>query len=305
MANGNPGSGRNQPGSGNSARKAREKARAERETAQAAAKRRRTVTTIVVVVVVVAIVAALGGLVAWQRNKSDPNAAAPRNVVPAYTATASPAATAGGSATPSPSATASGDVGQSTTNPDRPRQSTSTAPGMGWGVGAGKSTAPVTLELLEDFSCAHCADLETTLGAQVKSAVAAGSIKVIYYPLTLSGFGRPTELAANAFACAADQGKAQEYYGALYANYDRAAQQWTNPMLTDIGKSVGLTNSDFGRCVRGDTFNAWVKSIDDTGDSRGVTGTPTAYVNGKLVPADQMSGDGIMQAVAGAALAAK
>jgi len=300
MANGTPGSGRNQSGSGNSARKAREKARVEREAALAAAKRRRTVTTVVVAVVVVAIVAALGGLVAWQRNKSNPDAAAPRNVVAAYSATASPAATASGSATPSPSTTA---VGKSTTDPNSPRQSTSTAAGMGWGVGAGKAAAPVTLELFEDFSCPHCADLETTLGAQVKAAVAEGSIKLIYYPLTLSGFGRPTELAANAFACAADEGKAEEYHDALYANYDTAAQQWTNSMLADIGKSVGLTSSDFGRCVRGDTFNEWVKSIDDTGDSRGVTGTPTAYVNGKLVPAESMTGDGIMQVVAGAALA--
>lgn len=302
MANGNPGSGRNQPGSGNSARKAREKARADREATQAAAKRRRTVTTIVIAVVVVAVVAALGGLVAWQRNKSNPNAAAPRNVVPSFSATASPAATASGSATPSPSASA---VGQSTTNPDLPRQSTSTAPGMGWGVGVGKSTAPVTLELFEDFSCPHCAELETTLGAKVTAAVADGSLKVIYYPMTLSGFGRPTELAANAFACAADQGKAEQFHNALYANFDAAAQQWTNSMLTDIGKSVGLTDSEFGRCVRGDTFNEWVKSIDDTGDSRGVTGTPTAYVNGKLVPAASMSGDGIMQVAAAAAVSAK
>ncbi len=303
MANGNPGSGRNPSGAGNSARKAREKARADREAAQSAAKRRRTVTTIVVAVVVVAVVAALGGLVAYQRNKSNPNAAAPRNVVPSYTATATPAATASGSATPSPSVSAG--VGLSTTDPNLPHQATSTAAGMGWGVGAGKTTAPVTLELFEDFSCPHCADLETTLGAQVKSAVAAGSIKVTYYPLTLSGFGRPTELAANAFACAADEGKAEAYHDALYANYDTAAQQWTNSMLTDIGKSVGLTSSDFGRCVRGDTFNEWVKSIDDTGDARGVTGTPTAYVNGKLVPAASMTGDGIMQAVAAAALSAK
>jgi len=302
MVNGNPGSGRAQSGSGNSARKARDKARADREAALAAAKRRRTVTTVVVAVVVVAIVAALGALVAWQRNKSDPTAAAARNVVPAYTATASPAATASGTATPSPAAST---VGQSTTDPDLPHQAKSTAAGMGWGVGTGKAAAPVTLELFEDFSCPHCADLETTLGAQLKTAVAEGTVKITYYPLTLAGFGRPTELAANAFACAADQGKAEEYHDALYANYDTAAQQWTNSMLTDIGKSVGLTNSDFGRCVRADTFNEWVKSIDDTGDDRGVTGTPTAYINGKLVAAESMSGDGLMQAIAGAALAAK
>ncbi len=304
MANGNPHSSRNGSGTSNSARKARDKARAEREAAIAAAKRRRTITTIVIGVVVVAIVAGLGGLVAWQRNKSDPNAAAPRNVVPAFSATASPTPAASGKATATPSASAS-TVGQSQNDSGLPRQSKSTAPGMGWGAGVGKSTAPVTLELFEDFSCPHCAELETTLGSQVKQAVAEGSLKVTYYPLTLSGFGRPTELAANAFGCATDAGKAEAYHDALYANYDQAAQQWTNSMLIDIGKSVGLTSGDFSRCVSNDRYNEWVKSIDDTGDTRGVTGTPTAYVNGTLVPADQMSGDGIMAAVASANMAAK
>lgn len=288
-------------GSGNSARKARELARAQREAEQAAAKRRRTMTTAVIAVVVVAIVAGLGGLVAWQRNKTDTDAAAPNGVVPAFTATASPAA----STTASPSPSASSTAAQSTREPNQERQSTSTAPGMGWGVGAGKSTAPVTLELFEDFSCPHCADLESDLGDKLKPSIADGSVKVIYYPMTLPGFGRPTELAANAFACAADAGKTEEFHDALFANYQTAAQQWTNSMLTDIGKSVGLTSNDFSTCVRGDQFAEWVKSIDDTGDDREVSGTPSAFVNGQRLAPEQLSGDGIMAAIASAALASK
>ena len=264
-----------------SARRARAVAKAERASAMAAARRRRTLTTIVIAVVVVAVVGAIAGLVAYQRSQSGVDAA-PAGVV---------APPAGASATPAPSEGA--DSAQSAVTPDTDHQSTSTATGMGWGVGVGDADAAVTLELFEDFSCPHCNDLESSLGTKVKAAVASGTLRVIYYPMTLSGFGRPTELAANAFACAADAGKAEDYHDALYTNFEQAAQQWSNSFLTDIGDSVGL-GADFGRCVRKGTFAEWVRSIDDTADARGVAGTPTAFIDGKLVPAQDMSAAGIM-----------
>jgi protein-disulfide isomerase len=279
-----PGSSRaSEGGRSTPARAARDVARAERAAAQAAARRRRTLTTAVIAVVVVAVVGTIAGVVAYQRSHSGVNGAAPAGAVPAATST-------------SPGPTASADADQTSVGAQS-RQSKSTAHGMGWGVGVGRTDAPVTLELFEDFSCPHCNELESSLGSQVATAVAAGTLRVIYYPMTLPGFGRPTELAANAFACAADAGKAEAYHDALYANFDQAAQQWSNSFLTDIGTSVGL-GDDFGRCVRADRFAEWVRSVDDTGDRRGVLGTPTAFVDGTLVPSAQMSADGIMAEIA-------
>ena len=281
-------------GRGSGARKARDRARVEREAAAAAARRRRTLTTVVVGIVVLAIVGGIAGLVAWQNSKTDTGARAPKGVVPPYTATASPTA----SGSPSPGTSTGSN--QSSVDPNAKRQSTSTAAGMGWGVGVGNAAAPVTLELFEDFSCPHCNDLEATLGAQVKQSVDGGRLRVIYYPMTLPGFGTPTETAANGFACASDEGKAEQFHDALYANFDRAQQQWSNSLLESVGKAVGLASGTFNRCLSNNTFREWVRSIDDTADARGVTGTPTAFVNGVRVPPQETTADAIMARVSAA-----
>lgn len=166
--------------------------------------------------------------------------------------------------------------------------------GLGSGVGVGKAEAPVLVEAFEDFACPHCAEFETNAEEAMNAYVSSGKVRLVYFPLTLPGFGRPTELAANAFACAADEGKAQQYHDALYGNFK---QDWTNAQLVELGKSVDLDSGKFSTCVNKETFGDYVKSVDETGTSRGVNGTPTIFVNGKQIPADDTSLDGLRTAV--------
>jgi protein-disulfide isomerase len=168
------------------------------------------------------------------------------------------------------------------------------ASALGGGVAVGKASAPVLVEAFEDFACPHCKEFEDSAEAALNSYVSSGQVRVVYYPVTLPGFGRPTELAANAFGCAADSGKGQAYHDALYANY---RQDWTNAQLVELGKTVGLTSGKFNTCVNSDSFNDWVKSIDQTSSTRGVQGTPTIFVNGKQIPEGDTSLDGLRVAV--------
>lgn len=168
------------------------------------------------------------------------------------------------------------------------------ADALGSGVAVGVSSAPVLVEAFEDFACPHCAEFETNAESALNAYVSAGKVQLVYFPLTLPGFGRPTELAANAFACAADSGKAQAYHDALYANFK---QDWTNAQLVELGSSLGLESGKFSTCVNKETFGDYVKSVDATGTSRGVNGTPTIFVNGKQIPADDTTLDGLRTAV--------
>ena len=168
------------------------------------------------------------------------------------------------------------------------------ASALGAGVAVGKPDAPVLVEAFEDFACPHCKEFEDAAESALNTYVSEGKVRVVYFPVTLPGFGRPTELAANAFACAADAGKGQEYHDALYANF---RQDWTNQQLVELGKTVGLTSGTFSTCVNQDSFNDWVKSIDQTGSTRGVQGTPTIFVNGQQIPEGDTSLDGLRTAV--------
>jgi protein-disulfide isomerase len=254
-----------------SKKSAREKLRAERERQAAQARRRENVLRIGIAVVVALVIVGIAGVVQWQRSQIDDTAVAPAGVVQGFSTTPPKK---GESATPRPA-------------PSRPG-------GLGDGVGVGKADAPVVVELFEDFSCPHCRDFEADAEQMVDQQVAAGKIRVIYYPMTLSQFGRPTQLSANAFACAADEGKAQQMHDALYGNF---SQQWTNSQLVALGRSLGLTSGSFRSCVNDEKFAEWVRSIDQTATDRGVTGTPTIFVNGKQLPPEDMTSTGLRLAI--------
>ena len=239
----------------------REALRAERERQAAATRRRDNVLRIGIAVVVALAIVAIAGIVQWQRSRVDAGAAAPAGVVSGYV------------------------------KPGAAEQSA----GLGSGVGFGEENAPVVVEMFEDFSCPHCQEFEAEAEQMVNQQVATGKVRVVYYPVTLSGFGRPTELAANAFACAADEGKARPMHDALYTNFN---QEWTTDELVELGRSVGLTSGSFASCVREETFADWVRSIDETATDRGVTGTPTVFVNGgKPLPPDKTTPTGLRLAI--------
>jgi protein-disulfide isomerase len=243
-----------------SGRSRREALRAERDRQAAAARRRDNVLRIGIAVVVALVIVAIAGIVQWQRSRVDTGAAAPEGVVQGYVR--------------------SGAAEQE--------------PGLGSGVGAGEADAPVVVELFEDFACPHCAEFETEAERMLDQQVDSGKVRVVYYPVTLSGFGRPTELAANAFACAADEGKARQMHHALYANFN---QNWTDDGLVELGGSLDLTSESFRTCLQRDSFADWVRSIDETATDRGVTGTPTVFVNGEPLPAEETTSTSLRLAI--------
>ncbi|REF34742.1 DsbA family protein [Thermasporomyces composti] len=227
-----------------SKKSAREALRAERARQAAEARRRENRLRLLIALVVVVVVVAIAGVVQWQRSKVDSGSDVPAGVAHGYT---------------------------------RNVQERAKPVGMGNGIAIGKENAPVTVEVFEDFLCPHCRDFEAAVSDYLKEQVDSGKVRVVYYPVTLSSFGRPTELAANAFACAADAGKGPELHDALYTNF---RQDWTVDLLTELGSSVGLSDGSFRSCVRRGKFEEWVRSIDQTATDRGVTGTPTVFVNG-------------------------
>ena len=170
-----------------------------------------------------------------------------------------------------------------------------TGPGTsGQGVTVGKAGAKVNIDLYLDFRCPHCAEFEQDSGATIDKLVEDGTATLTYWPLQFVNPDSSPRLA-NAFAAAAANGKALSFADELYGDFSKS---WTSDQLIELGKQLGVGDAKYQQALQDNTYAGWLESVGKAADDRGVTGTPTVYLNGKQLPADQMTADGLQQAVA-------
>jgi protein-disulfide isomerase len=182
-----------------------------------------------------------------------------------------------------------------------------TPPAGGLVVGATGDAAagadPVKVDEWLDFQCPFCKQFHDAVGPTLTEMAAAGTIEVEYHPLSF--IGPDSVRAANAFGCAIDAGKGQEYLDVLYANQPAEnVGGFANDTLVRLGADAGLTDDSFQSCVQDDTFGGWVTNVARSGNEAGVTSTPTLFVGGQRLEADQLTVEGIQAAVAAAGGAA-
>jgi protein-disulfide isomerase len=189
-----------------------------------------------------------------------------------------------------------------------PSQSSSNKPG-GPQPGAdppraqGPEDAPVTLEEFGDLQCPPCAALHPELQKIEKEYGQRVRVVFRHFPLTqMHPYALDAALAAEA---AGAQGKFWEMHDWMY----REQQNWSQApnarqMFLQQAQNMGLNMEKF----RQDLSSAEVKQrviLDyNRGISLGVQGTPTLFVNGRMLQTEQMTDDGIHAAI-NSALAAK
>ncbi|HEY3556088.1 MAG TPA: thioredoxin domain-containing protein [Kribbella sp.] len=180
------------------------------------------------------------------------------------------------------------------TSSGRPEPTVITGPGTsGKGVTVGKAGAKVNIDLYLDFRCPHCAEFESDSGATIDKLVEDGTATLTYWPLQFVNPDASPRLA-NAFAAAAANGKALSFVDELYGDFSKS---WTSDQLIELGKQLGVGDAKYQQALQDNTYAGWLESVGKAADDRGVTGTPTVYVNGKQLPADQLSADGLQKAV--------
>src|SRR5919112_6157695 len=154
------------------------------------------------------------------------------------------------------------------------------------GTAFAAGTGPVTIDLYEDFLCPVCREFETTDSATLQQLIAQNKVTVRYHPVAIlneasNGTNYSTR-AAGAAAAAAQAGKLAAYHDILYANQPQEGSDGlSNTRLIELGKSAGLTGSDFANAVNKGTYNAWADKVTETFAQRGYTGTPTIVIAGK------------------------
>jgi protein-disulfide isomerase len=172
------------------------------------------------------------------------------------------------------------------------------------GVLVGDTHAPVTITEYGDFQCPVCGELHQLWEPTLEQLIQQGKVKFEFVGLEYLDRGTTESLrSAAAAVCAADAGKFLDYYNALYNGQARTENSGflTNEQLLSFGSSVGITDPAFARCVSSGRFTGWVTKNTDAASQRGVTGTPTVLVNGKVINNADAADPGRLTALVGQA----
>ncbi len=153
------------------------------------------------------------------------------------------------------------------------------------GPAKGPESAQVTIVEFSDFQCPFCRRAEPIVSEIL--ARYPDKVRLVYrhFPLEMHNRARP---AAEAAACADQQGKFWEYKEKLFAG-----GQLEDADLQRYATEVGLDAAAFQQCVTEHKTKDIVDADFAAGKAAGVTGTPAFFVNGILLsgarPADVFS----------------
>jgi protein-disulfide isomerase len=174
------------------------------------------------------------------------------------------------------------------TTTSRPSAVPNGAPSDGDGVLVG--AGPVRVDLYVDFLCPFCRRFEETAHATLTRLVADHAAQLVYHPLGFLDRLSTTAYssrASSASGCAADADAFVAFKDALFAHQPpEGGPGLSDEQLIALGATVGLTNPGFAGCVQGGRYVPWTRYVTARAIERGVSGTPTALVNGTAVPAN-------------------
>lgn len=144
----------------------------------------------------------------------------------------------------------------------------------------GSADAPVTIVEFSDFHCPFCKRVEDTL-AQVLSRY-GDRVKLVWRDYPIDKLHPQARKAHEAARCAADQGKFWPYHKALFAGPPRPPDQ-----LAAVAQEARLDMASFNACVAGGKHEAAVLKDVEEGRRLEVTGTPTFFINGRVLSGAQ------------------
>jgi protein-disulfide isomerase len=151
----------------------------------------------------------------------------------------------------------------------------------------GRPDAPVVIVEWADFQCPYCGAFATkTEPALVERYVKAGQARLEWRDFAF--LGPESTRAAVAARAAARQGRFWAYHDALYANQmPENSGALTAGYLTALAGRLGLDQARFRADLGDPALARQVHADQADGTRRGVTGTPTFFINGELVSGAQ------------------
>jgi protein-disulfide isomerase len=148
----------------------------------------------------------------------------------------------------------------------------------------GAPDAPVTMVEFSDFQCSFCRKFwAETLPRLKETYIRTGQVRFVYQHFAV--LGEPSVAAAQAVECAREQGKFWAYHDKLFESQGVGA--FTGSKLKRYGRELGLDVAAFSRCLDSGKYRQKVENETQLGIELGARGTPTFFLNGRMLAGAQ------------------
>jgi len=144
----------------------------------------------------------------------------------------------------------------------------------------GPANAPISIVMFSDYECPYCGKAEETVTQVLEKY--GDKIRLVFrdYPLPFHQNARP---AAEAAACANEQGKFWEYHDKLFTTQ----QDLSATKLKALAGELGLDQAKFDACLASGKYKAQIDEDMAAGSAVGVSGTPAFFINGRMISGAQ------------------
>jgi protein-disulfide isomerase len=151
------------------------------------------------------------------------------------------------------------------------------------GNSLGDANAPITVEEYGDFQCPACGQFARQTLPQIESKyVNTGKVRFVFHHDAF--IGEESIKAGEAAECAGEQSKFWEYYDTLYANQGgENVGAFSDANLVGFAQQLKLDTAAFTTCLNSGKYRSRVTSDTADASARGVTQTPTLFINGQKV----------------------
>lgn len=141
-----------------------------------------------------------------------------------------------------------------------------------------------------DYQCPYCGIVaRDDLPTLIDEFVATGQASFEYRDLAF--LGPESAWAAEAAACADDQGAFWPFHKTVYANQNQENQgAFTRERLESMAEQLGLDMDQYRTCVNNGTHAEAVVAMADEARAAGINATPTFIINGVVTPYSGLDG---------------
>ena len=144
----------------------------------------------------------------------------------------------------------------------------------------GDPKAPITLIVYADYQCQFCGIFYKEVLRELEPEfITTGKVNIMHRDFIV--FGSKSLDAANAAACAKEQGQFWQYHNLLFSKQERSGlDPFSRENLKAFGRELSFDQKRFAECVDSGRYDSQISDSTKKAQALGVRMIPSFFING-------------------------